>query len=543
MNRWSFNANANALGNIADYEAALTAWQPTAQLLMNGLDSRDANNSVVRLSKLLMNWGGITVYRPYDGKFEGRPWDTPVADHIAFLKRFNAPWLWFNVGNECKPDGLAETRQMCRWFADLIEAAIPEGLRLVVWNCGVGTFQREWVEGGWYDDLLNALARHAHRKVNINGVLWPQFMLGSHSAAYWHGLPMVHAAGRNPDDLIHPERLTRDKWPTFEQIFDADTSDNWILFRDWWFVERTRKLQKAAGVNVGTDIEIMVTEAGPEDLGNIRKQFPAVVKKIDDLCGRKTRGAPTLLPYLAWALGMSSDEALCECFYFVEQRAPQLYRAFLWFSWTFDNNEPDRWRDGYNAAALPGVIARYPQFVKEHSPTVPVPLPLPVPPSAGDPRYTKVILKTTGGVGENTNVREYPSVDSRSLLKFAAQEARIIPLGMLTEDEKHHDQLGDTSIVYWIPVIISGIQGWVRLDAIEIVLFEPPKPPLPSPPDDEEPPTTPSEPSELEILLLDLERAHTAIGVAFNNAAIAHARLAEYHKRERNTIRESRLAA
>ncbi|MCI0349281.1 MAG: hypothetical protein L0Z53_07645, partial [Acidobacteriales bacterium] len=342
QNLWGFNANGNALGDEGFFLDTVKAWQSPALLMMNGIEGTNPANIVVRASRLQETWSGITIYRPFEERFEGRPWERPISDHLAFLRRFQAPWLWWNIANEPKPSGEAETRLMCKWFADLIRAA--GDLRLVVYNAGVGTFERSHIEAGWYDDLLIALAENAHKSINVNGVLWPQFMLGSHSAAYWHGIPSVHCAGRNPADLIHPERLKEENWPTREQIFDADTSDNWIAFRDWWFVERTRKLRQGA-----PDIQIIATEAGFENIPKIREQFPDVVRKMDELCRRETRGMPTIAPYLEWAFpGQSAVETICKCCWFVQSRAPSVYRAFLHFTWSWHNAPPDFWRANYN---------------------------------------------------------------------------------------------------------------------------------------------------------------------------------------------------
>ena len=516
MTRWTFNANCNALGDEAQYIKALDLWQPPAQVLMNGLHGTSRDNTAVRLGEHIRTWGGITIYRPYEpDNREKHFWKhRNAAQHLRFLHDHQAPnWIWWQIGNEPTFDGEGDVRAMCKMLAEMIRGA--GDTRLVVYNPSVGGFQRSWIDAGWFDELLIALAENAHKMVDG----FPQFMLGSHSAAYWHGIPSVHCAGRDPADLIHPERLRKENWPTREQIFDADTSDNWILFRDWWFIERTRKLQTERHINEGVDIQIAVTEAGPENLPNIRKQFPDVVKKMDELCGRETRGAPTIMPYLEWAFpGQSAVNSLCEHLYYIETRAPVLYRLFAWFTWSYHNARPEKWDENYNVARVYEVVLRYPAFVKEQASVMYPPLPF-----GSDTRFKKWVNES----GDNYRVRPYPN------MQYAES-------GWITKDEAF-DYIPDVSYENWIQVkSLAGIIGWTDRGILAKAL--PPPIPLPEP-DEEEPPTTPTAPSDEELALIELRRAIVEVAAAHNKMAIALAGLADLLKKREDNIREERLKA
>lgn len=474
--RWGMNANAIKLGDEGKYKAALDLWKSPVQTLMNGLSGVASANVVVRLGEYIRRWGGITIYRPYEsGDKEKRFWkNRNAAQHLKFLHDHQAPeWIWFQVGNEPSfDDGEKDVRTMSRMLADMIHESDKE--RLVVYNPSVGGFQKWWIEAGWYDEMLLALAENAHKMVDG----FPQFMLGSHSTAYWHGIPAVHCAGRNPTDLLHRDLLKKESWPTSAQIFDNDTGDNWIVFRDWWFIERTRQLQAKHHINEGIDIQIVATEAGYENLPNLREQFPDVTRRMDEICKRETRGAPTIRPYLEWAFpDRSVDDSMCEDYWFIETRAPSLYRAFCAFTWSYHNDAPEKWDENYNMARVFTFIQRYPEFIVANTApdTVPEPIPTPhpIPPSPGDSRYERAIFKSTGA---NTILREYPTVTSRELTRIVSDEVRFIPAEKLTDDEKHSDQLDDGTFAVWLPTVLHNLIGYVREDVVEIVLIPPTEP-------------------------------------------------------------------
>lgn len=527
--RWTFNTNANALGDEAKYKRTLDAWKPPGQLLMNGLKGTSEQNTVVRMANHLRALGGNTIYRPYEsGNAEKRFWKNRTVDeHIRFIRDHQAPpWIWFQIGNEPTFDNEHDARDMSKWLAEQIRKCALTGERLVVYNPAVGSFQRWQIEAGWFDDLLIALSENAHRIVDG----WPQFILGSHSAAYWMGIAAVHCAGRNPADLIHPERLTKDKWPTAEQIFDADTGDNWIVMRDYWFVERAHQLRPNA-----PDIKIVATEAGPEDLPNIRTQFPDVVKKIDEMCGRQWRGARTSPGYYKWVYPHQSPaESLCNDFDFIDRIAPDNYLMFCWYTWSWHDAAPDYWRRDYNAGEMDDVLALYPTRAATPPPPSEQPTVITILPT--DTRFTTLefTLKSTGAA---SFLRDQPTIGANIIVKFVAEKARYIPLDRLAESEKRSDkiELELDKLAYWLPVLWQGRVAWVRQDAVEILSIQPEPPELP---DD-----TPTAPSEEELLLVELRRAYTAIGTAYNNLAIASARYAEYLKKRETEIRESRLKA
>lgn len=437
--RWGFNTNATALGDEAKYLRTLDAWKPAGQVLMNGLSGTSSQNVVVRLATHLRALDGNTIYRPYeDNGREGHLWTVrSAAEHIQFLQNHRAPeWLWFQVGNEPHPDGERETRRMCAWYAELIRLAANTPLRLVVYNPPVSGFERAPIAAGWYDELLEALTDYARDKVDG----WPRFMLGSHSAAYWHGVPMAHCAGRNPEDLIHPERLLKANWPKKSEIFDADTSDNWILFRDYWFVERARKLR-------GVELSIAATEAGPERLPNIVKDFPDVARRIDEICGQESRGAPTITKYLEWAYpGRSAAESLCDCFDFVDEMAPANYLLFAWFSWTMHDEAPDYWWRHYGASQMDAVLEVWPKRLEVQD--MPVLTATPFPDNLGEPEQRVLSAAAPDDV---VHGREGPGTDYALILD--------VPDGAVVKVWKESGRRAAGRD--WYPVEYNGRRFWL----------------------------------------------------------------------------------
>lgn len=422
MGRWTLNGNADMLGDEAEYVKALDLWKPPGQVLMNGLNGKSQNNIVVRLATFIRRWGGNTVYRPYEkGNAEKTFWKNRTPEeHLAFIQSHNAPeWLWFQIGNEPTLVTEKDMRDMSKWLATFIRLCVVAGIRAVVYNPAVGSFQRWQIEAGWFDELLIALSENAHRIVDG----WPQFILGSHSTAYWMGIAAWHCAGRNPADLIHPERLKKEHWPTKEQVFDADTGDNWILFRDIWFVERARMLRPSA-----PDIRIAATEAGPEDLPNIREQFPAVAKKMDEVCGRQWRGIRTAEKYYEWVFPhQSAAESICDDMAFVERIAPEIYLFFAGFSWTFHNAHPEYWRRDYNWGEMPGVLQGWGKRVALPKP----PGAEDLPPPAHDPGYLNRIAQTKG---MSVNVYQFSNLDAPVVAKIESGDEIGVNASVVRDD-------------------------------------------------------------------------------------------------------------
>lgn len=362
LSRWTFNANTNSLGDEAHYTRVRDAWKPPGQLLMNGLKGKSQQNVNVRLATSLREKGGNTIYRPYEhDNREMHFWKVRTPEqHVLFIQEHDSfPWLWYQIGNEPALQTEGDVRGMSAWLAEWIKLSVPLGIRSVVYNPSVAGFQRFWIEKGWFDEFLLELVKVAH--IEADG--WPQVILGSHSTAYWMGVAALHCAGRNPADLIVPEKLRRETWPTRDQIFDADTGDNWIVFRDWWFVEHARLLQRKHQVNLNHDIRIIATEAGPENLPNIRTQFPDVEKKMDEVCGRMYRGARAAEGYYTWAFpGQSAAQSLCNDMAFIEEMAPDVYLMFAAFSWTWHNTHPEYWRRDYNWGELFEVQKLWPEM-------------------------------------------------------------------------------------------------------------------------------------------------------------------------------------
>lgn len=413
LSRWTFNANAEKLGDEQFYARTLTAWRPPAQFLMNGLKGSSDDNVVVRLGNLARLWNAITVYRPYQQKeIEGKLWENVTVDeHLRFIKDHRAPdWIWWNVGNEPAPKEPRRIRDMSEWKAELIYKLVENNLNGVIPNFPVGGFEYQSVEDGDYDKMLLALAKTAHlRKNGFN-----QIMLGTHSA-YGMGVLPVHTAGRDPNDLMHPERLKKANWPTREQIYDDTPQDNYILFRDVWFTNRIRKLQALYNINVGKDVQIGITECGPERLPNIVQQFPHVAAELDKRAGREMRGIPTMEQYWRWAFpDMKPEDAWCEQKWWLEQVAHPLYVFLAIFQWTTHDDGKDNWSSNYSPHRWGAYLSRWPIFVKEQETAVetkPTYLPPKGKPSNSTP-YRAVVQFEPTGARPHVNLREGPNADA-----------------------------------------------------------------------------------------------------------------------------------
>src|SRR3990167_4911090 len=277
LTRQTFHVNIEECPNVPLLKRTLDSWHPSAVLL---LGNRNAPNTLGReLMAQVAQWNGIGIYRPFENR-EGDIWTQRIPrDHVYWLLSMHLPEnCWVNVGKEPVPNEFAAREQMCPWYAEFTDIAVSEGLNIIVpGGFASGAFELSAIEGGWFDGLLHAIAKYAtyrHRG-------YSRVMLGAHT--YGHGLLPWHTAGRDVHPLMKKDTIQKAAWPTKAQIFDGDESDNWLVLRENWLLNRMRKLESNPALNV----DVAITECWFDRMPTIVQQYPQVAAFIDGKAGRE----------------------------------------------------------------------------------------------------------------------------------------------------------------------------------------------------------------------------------------------------------------
>lgn len=233
-----------------------------------------------------------------------------AADHVRLLQGLNAPDVWWYISNEpLPPDNEREIMQ--RWHADVIRLGLAAGLKLVVGNLATAAMSntKADIDGGRWDVLLGAVGGHADTG---------RVMLGVHT--YAHALIPWHCAGRNPDDLDNPLAIVPARWPTPGEVYTSP-EDNWLVYRENWFVERIQAL-------TGKLVDVAVTEFGWDRMPHIVKDWPRVTASVDNLAGVEVRGLPTLTRYFEHVYGNPAPQTACQQLEWTDKVYPSNYRCF-----------------------------------------------------------------------------------------------------------------------------------------------------------------------------------------------------------------------
>lgn len=466
LSRIGLHINANKPGDSEKLLGVLRAWKPAGVLVMNALNARDPGNIVMRILRTMQEWDGIVIYRPYE-KDEGHLWRIRSAQaHVDMLVGLGSKAFWFNVGNEPAPDAGKEREAMDRWYAEFIQRAGDAGLRTVIpGGFAAVSFDKHEVDRGDFDRMFRALGERADDRVQG----YNRAMFGVH--VYGHALMPLMTGGRDPRDLLVRERIQPDQWPKAEDIFDADQSDNWLLFREEWYISRIKQL-------TGKVPDTAITECFFDRMPNLEEQFPDMVRQIDQLAERWVKGIPTLRKYWEWAFlqtqGWGAAQALCKQLVWWEQIAPPHYRMATLWAWTWHNDAPEYWKDTGNIGEWDTFLNLWPSYAQLIDAPAPQPSPLPTP---DDPRWQDYSAEPKL---DSANVREQPTVASAVIGKIGRGGVKVghIPYEVLTPEEK---ALADQPGYRWHLVKLLnpiGI-GWVRSDVVTLeAISQPPEPPL-----------------------------------------------------------------
>ncbi|MBZ0297588.1 MAG: SH3 domain-containing protein [Anaerolineae bacterium] len=439
--------NANEVGDSEKLLRTLRAWKPAAVLVMNALNASDPGNIVMRILRTMQEWDGIVIYRQYEND-EGHLWEkySPQA-YLQKLLNFGNKEFWFNVGNEPAPDAGPRREAMDKWYAEFIKLTDAHQLRVAIpGGFAVASFEKYEIERGDFDRMLRAIGERADQRMNG----WCRVLFASHE--YGHAMIPIMTAGRDPRELIDREKLQPENWPTKAQIFDADTSDNWILFRDEWYIDRIRTL-------TGKTPDVVKTEWFMDRLPNIEEQFPDLVREIDRIAGGRIKGIPTLIPYWTWVgqamkpQPWTAAKVVCEQWQWFLRVKPAHHKAVCVWAWTWHNAKPDYWKDTGNIGEWNDLLELWPSYL------VDTPQPAPTLPDKEDPAWQLRLAKPLERVG--VNVRAEPKVTSKRVdgIAYGGSVVKHIPFEALSSALQQLARPADGEW-YLVQLIKEKVIGW-----------------------------------------------------------------------------------
>lgn len=462
LTRLTINLNCEKMGDYTAVANTFTAWKPSSVFCMNALNGSDPNNVVVRLHNLVSSWNGILIYRQYE-RGEDQLWkDYPDPEtYLRKLRAFNLPTAWFNCGNEPGPKG-ADAIAMSKWYANLLKLNDSKGynLRLVIPG-GFATGSYEKNEVGWFQEMFYELGiRMKDPARRING--YSQIALGAHE--YGMALPMFHTDGADLRNLIDRTKI-QPPWKSKADVFDADNSDNWLIFRTEWYVDEIVRLTGCPRELV----EVWLTEIWHDRIPHVVQKFPDIAAELDRLAGREMRGIRTIDRYLKWAFPQwTFGQALAEQFLWWENTAPAYYRGGAIFTGSYDDAWPLKWRQDYNVLEIPELLTIWPSYyARFERNTVATPIPTPTP----KPTTTRV----------HARVKALPTgVPHRN---FRPQPGSTVDLGDLNVGEEAYYYPQSPSVFnggnwYYVESVPDGVAGWVLGTGIvwEAITTVPPPP-------------------------------------------------------------------
>lgn len=440
MNRLTFNANLQTLGDNEKFLRTLAAWKPQTVVLMNSI-STEPTSMFQRVKALMATWGGIVIYRRYEDG-DQHLWTKYSAPGYldALLKDSGGQKdIWYYCLNE--PYHGSDNRQnLINFVSQVIEEAVKRDMRLCVGNFAIASMSVGRDDVRVWDDMLRALGKHAGLRIGNHA----QIIVGTHE--YTHALLPWGAAGRNPNDLTDAAKVSRDKWPTPAEVRDTP-GDNWHIYRTEWFLDRVREL-------TGKTPDVVITECFHDRMPNIETQFRDAVAGIDNLAGRRVKGVPTLIEYWRKVFPQwTPEKALCEQYKWAEELYPANYRGFAIFSWTHHNQAPDFWRDTCDVSSFDAFLSMWPAYGSQ--------IETPPPPDNEAPESTRQAIVL---IGRNTvNIRSKPSLTG-DLLGMVKNGERVTVF----------DHKSDGGNTVWVQIERKGYgteptrKGWISSNLVTL---------------------------------------------------------------------------
>lgn len=498
------NANMDVPGDIGLYNTYLDYHRPTTQLLMTTDHSNGFNSNADKAFNKINEWGGLTTLRVYDDA-NGAPWRKwSSKDMVDMIERqLGGRPAWYEVSNEPRP-GQQELADIAdQWYADVIYNGVARGLRVTVPGWASGNYQ--YNEIGWWRKTLQALVDTSNYRTPEG----KRFAIFS-AHGYGHALLNTHAAGEDPNIMANPKLifqryadLSRGTFvrPSADDVFKNRWQHNWLVFRSWWVIQWIRE-------NLVHDanwdgLNIWETEDFWDDMPNIRNdeqhRFDAAVAWVDGKAQEKVSGIPTLEKYwdeIGKEVGWSGAQVMAAQLDWIERIAPSNYVGFNLFSYTENDNWPERWATRFGIQRSSYYIDLYPVYraqfnnkpVPEPTPP-PTPEPEPEPPEEPEvpvndqirvPPLTFDVWANGAGVispnsGNSVNIRTFPTTVGNTPIGAVHTGGPAMLLQPVNVGV-------DNSPPDWALIRFGDLEGWIYRPLVDFVPLEYYNGPDPQPP-------------------------------------------------------------
>lgn len=429
-----------------------------------------------------------------------------------------------SIGNE-----MPLNKRVVDWLCEVVKEANVQDIRLGVLNLAVGNPTGDDPIGAWdvAKPLLQLLAEHRQHYLLLH-----EYFFVVPTSGFYGGWP--DNAGVAPSQGGGLNLVPAENWPRETRsitMYHCGRFKFLLAYCDKEGIPYPR---------------IGLSEHGEDELNDIKDWSNKLEKAPNQVDFKGWRHCERAWRVMYARKGWTPERAYAEMLIYLDeyvyQNSPVEWQCV--FS-MFQSSEQWGPFNVWGATGLLDPIVIYAQQVKEE--VAPVLYPFP---TENDERLVDAVLVTTGAV---SFLRESPTITGNAIEKFTTVIVKYIPLGLLTDDEKHYDVIEFGKRFYWLPAYWDGKKVWFREDAARIEPTQKPAPPPPvnlPPDDDDEPETTPSEPSSREVWNLEAKRLYTEyaelhleLSGIYKRLAINEASIAELFDKEREMIREERLNA
>lgn len=468
----SWNINMQSIPDKVDFYNHLGRLQPAWLLGMNDLAELASLRRVLPYTNLIHRW----KVTPPPGGIHPDDDDNPTAyTPEAWLERRNLNFaevglkpgdVWLYTNNE---SGHSDT--VLRWLSRVIELAVSQGHKLVVYNGSVGTPGpdplKEWLKPE-AQELLYLCSEHSENVI-----------LGLHE--YAAGIITSGFVGGLPAEIesVHPDYTDPQNWPG-KAAASAMTM---------WHVGRYKFLNRAA--KLFPTLRIGITEYAPSDRINsggydVWLNSLPVADGFKEIRGPMTarRWWSQVFPDLSAEEAVALQDAYAQEVIYADSNVEFMLRFTM--SASFDWVEAGF---GYGVGADGWSPEMYYRLIEDYtwtgvvkgrtwgvvpSPGEPTPPPIviaPLPPPVFPVDFYERAVSATlrSATSDRLRIRLHPTTESAIVGYIPPQgvDGFLVPGADLDESEIVLDEIGGVSGM-WLPVMTGEVQGWVFSGLLEV---------------------------------------------------------------------------
>lgn len=497
--RISYNIHAQGLKDTNRLISHLKIIKPRAVVVMDGLAlARVIRANCPETMVIHREWPDDDIY----ARVSPAQWLSQKRSQVG------TDDIWLYTTNEPGYD-----EKIIAWHEELIKQnfASSNPLKLVVMNISSGVPKPE--EWGKADNLLRLISKYRDRVV-----------LGLHE--YFGGLPTSGFVGGNPDDIrYHPNYIVRSNWPKGQAAKDIT---KFHCGRYKFLVDYCTKNNIAIP-------RIVLTEHGPDAMGDVDPWLKSLkmTSPYNSIRGYKTLATQWKAWYPDWTFAQAYFEILKYLSENIYQDSPVEAQMIFCYGHTAGG----QWEqfDVEGDTDFLNLIEKYETTVVQPTPSNPIPVEnVPMPtlpdfPSDFDARSIPVTFNSKSG--SSINVRNKPGTTGTVVATITTPvNGTCINAENLKTVENITEIINGTNGT-WIPIKLTGVQGWVFNALVNTTIIKPDPIPVPPTPIPVPTPTPVNIEEYLKSIETTLDTLQTAMTAMQTQITAAQTQL--------NTIRQS----